>query len=177
MQVCPAWVWTYSVSSQPTSVLVFLGKSKQIVMDVGFTNLMESIAQQMQWVLGLRYCPRLIRWPNHDHCSCINLVSWILLSKTSNRSIKLKSLTVSRFTFMLDHVIYPWLDTLIVNLLVWNNSRLQPSNRPIKNSAISCFTFMIDTRIHRTYIIYILVYLLLLGFQLSTPGVNRVWFW
>ena len=48
---------------------------------------------------------------------------------------------------MLDHVIYPWLDTLIVNLLVWNNSRLQPSNRPIKNNAISCFTFMIDTRI------------------------------
>ena len=108
---------------------------------------MESIAQQMQWVLGLHYRPRLIRWPNHDHCSCINLVSWILLSKTSNRQIKLKSLTVSRFTFMFDHVIYPWLDTLIVNLLVWNNSRLQPSNRPaIKNNAISCFTFMIDTR-------------------------------
>ena len=81
------------------------GKSKLIVTDVGLTNLMESIAQQMQWVLGLRYCPRLIRCPNHDHCSCINLVSWILLSKISNRPIKLKSLTVSRFTFMLDHVI------------------------------------------------------------------------
>ena len=82
-----------------------LGKSKLIVTDVGLTNLMESIAQQMQWVLGLRYYPRLIRCPNHDHCSCINLVSWILLSKISNRPIKLKSLTVSRFTFMLDHVI------------------------------------------------------------------------
>ena len=47
-----------------------LGKSKLIVTDVGLTNLMESIAQEMQWVLRLRLIFALITITVHALILC-----------------------------------------------------------------------------------------------------------
>ena len=78
--------------------------------------------------------------------------------KSTNRTKVFNSITIHVHARPC-YIVSPWLDTLIVNLLVWNNSglfisptrlfklwktTLKPTNQ---KQHISCFTFMIDTRI------------------------------
>ena len=108
---------------------------------------MESIAQQNAMSIRPTLSPTANSLAESRslfmHLSCVMNIAFKNL-KSTNQTKVINSITI--------HVharpcYNPWLDPLIVNLLVWNNSGLQPSNRPIKNNAISCFTFMIDTRI------------------------------